>query len=567
MELPPLQQQLISQLSQNLKGQNLLNEQLLSPGTRLQAQVEVIAKVTPELRARLISLLSSQQLPQGMEEKNNNNVAKPSVDQSALKASPNTLTEKLGALLKQQQLNQQQLFAVQLKILGKSLLTFSTTELSPKDKIAVVVREDRQLQLLKVPANEPNTHVKSKETTPSGNVHAPSLKSQTIQQVNAIKSYSTTQGGQSADAKSTILHSALRQYMPVQKPVADGVANVQSLVSASKASPPNSIPRDISTLVQRLSTLITNSPTITQLSQPQSLKNSITQSGAFLESRLANIFARASSINVSLSNTAINNNPGVVKNTTSSTTTNTYQADSVKSTELKPQDIKAELLKLINDVESLSKNVPLETKKTDGSIDKLIRSFFSFTPEQRAKPLTKELPQNAAARIAAAIQPSLFSALARISTLQLQRLIHAQQEGGTSTLGSFLELPVRVGEQVYPLTLHIHEREYDDKHEKDKQNKKNKDPRDTKKRWHVFLEFDLDELGMFASDISVEDSVVKTTLWVQKTPLWKASQAHIKTLKTELENSGITVDSLVCQQGKAPNKEVRIEQSLVDIRT
>ncbi len=567
MELPPLQQQLISQLSQNLKGQNLLNEQLLSPGTRLQAQVELIAKVTPELRARLMTLLSSQQAAQGMDEKKNNTIAKPTIDQSPLKSAPNTQAEKLGALLKQQQLNQQQLFAVQLKILGKSLLTFSTTALNPRDKIAVVVREDKQLQLIKAPPNETSTLVKRKETSPNSNIPGPTLKSQNTQHAGAIKSYSTTPVGQGTDTKKAILHSALRQYMPTQKPVADGVANVQSLVSASKASPPNSIPRDISNLVQRLSTLITTSPTITQLSQPQSLKNSISQSGAFLEPRLANIFARGPSINAALSNATINSTPANIKNATSSTITNPSHSDGAKTTELKPQDIKAELLKLINDVESLSKNVPLDTKKTDGNIDKLIRSFFSFSPEQKAKPLTKELPQNAAARIAAAIQPSLFSALARISTLQLQRLIHAQQEGGASSFGSFLELPVRVGEQVYPLTLHIHEKEYDDKHEKDKQNKKNKDPRGLKKRWHVFLEFDLDELGMFASDISVEDSVVKTTLWVQKTPLWQASQAHINTLKTELENSGITVDSLICQQGKAPDKAIRIEQSLVDIRT
>ncbi len=565
MELPPLQQQLISQLSQNLKGQNLLNEELLSPGTRLQAQVAVIAKVTPKLRARLITLLSNQE-PASGEVKKNSDLAKPHIDQNGLKTPTNTQQEKLGGLLKLQQLNQQQLFAVQLKILGKSLLTFSTTPLSPKDRIDVVVREDRQLQLIKPSNSETNNQTKSKGSSTGEATHPLMAKVQTTPHSTALKSYTNSQNTKNFDNKSLILGAALRHYMPLQKPVADGVSSVQSLVAASKASPPNSVPREISNLVQRLSVLLTTSPSITQLSEPQSLKNSITQSGAFLESRLAHILSRTSSLNFALTSRP-NNEPSTNgKNALNSSTTPPL-AGSGKSTELKPQDIKAELIRLINDVESLSKNVPPDTKKSDGNLDKLIRSFFSFSTEQKAKPLTKELPQNAAARIAAAIQPSLFSALARISTLQLQRLIHVQQEGGASTFGSFIELPVRVGEQVYPLSLHIQEREYDDKNEKDKQNKKKKDPRELKKRWHVFLEFDLDELGMFASDICVEESVVKTTLWVQKTPLWQASQAHINSLKTELENSGITVDSLVCQQGKAPEKEIRIEQSLVDIRT
>ncbi len=567
MELPPLQQQLISQLSQNLKGQNLLNEQLLSPGTRLQAQVELATKVTPELRARLITLLSSQEPTQSAGKKSID-LTKAPLDQSAIKTPPSPQQEKLGALLKQQQLTQQQLFAVQLKVLGKSLLTFSTASLSPKDRINVIVREDRQLQLIKTPIAKTNTQTESKGTPLSSTTAQPLSKTQTIQQSAAIKTYVSSEGSQQLDNKSAIVRSALRHYMPAQKPVAESVSNIQSLVAASKASPPNSIPRDISHLVQRLSTLLTTAPTITQLSQPQSLKNSITQSGAFLEPKLANLFTRAASLSSALT-TITNNEPSIIgkKNSASSSVENTHQTNTKNSPELKPQDIKAELLKLINDVALLSKNVPLDTKKSDGNVDKLIRSFFSFSPEQKAKPSTKEVPQNAAARIAAAIQPSLFSALARISTLQLQRLTHIQQEGGASTFGSFMELPVRVGEHVYPLTLHIQEREYEDKQDKHNKNSKKKDPRELKKRWHVFLEFDLDELGMFASDISVDDTVVKTTLWVQKTPLWKASQAHIDTLKADLENSGITVDSLVCQQGKAPDKEIRIEQSLVDIRT
>ncbi len=561
MELPPLQQQLISQLSQNLKGQNLLNEQLLSPGTRLQAQVEMIAKVTPELRARLMTLLSSQASATG-EVKKNNDHTKPALDQNGLKP-PSATQQKLGALLKQQQL-----FAVQLKILGKSLLTFSATPLDPKDRLNVIVREDKQLQLLKTPNNETSTPIKSKETLQNTATQTPLSKSHTSQQPAALKSYGNSLGPLPLDSKSAVLRSALRHYMPAQKPVADGVTNVQSLISASKSSPPNSIPNDISKLVQRLSTLITTSPTIAQLSQPQSLKNSITQSGVFLEPRLANILSRASSLNTSLTTSASNDRSGNgVKTPATSPTTNPFKTDRSNSLELNPQDIKAELLKLINDVESLSKTVPTDTKKADGNIDKLIRSFFSFSAEQKAKPLMKEMPQNAAARIAAAIQPSLFAALARISTLQLHRLTHIQQEGGVSTFGSFLELPVRIGEQIYPLTLHIQEREYDDKQDKSNKNAKKKDAHKLKKRWHVFLEFDLDELGMFASDISVEDKVVKTTLWVQKTPLWQASHAHIDALKTDLENSGVTVDSLVCQQGKAPDKEIRIAQSLVDIRT
>lgn len=554
MELPPLQQQLLSQLKQNLKGQNLLNEQQLRPGAQLNANVESVTALTsqtlsPALRQQLIQLFIKQgaALPQTGE-----------LQTKALGGSESNLAS--GNKLTGQH-TQQQLFAIQLKILGKSLLTVTDIPLTLKDKLNVTVRPDGQLQLVKIPSksnqsiNNPKIQVNSNNTAGYSNANVKTADSIKAQQLQTQQLQHSGQASANISAnKSAITTSALRHYLPAQQRVSEALNTLSTFINHEKSSALKGSSPQIDKLMTKLNNVLSKSPMIEQLIKANGLKSAIQQSGSLLESKLATLSARTNQ-------TTQTNTLNTLAKTLGNSPPN---KDANELTKI--HDIKADLLRLIGDLETLTKTPSAGQKKPIGSIDQLLKALFSFSADGKsASP--KAPTEQIAARLAAALQPSVFSALARISTLQLQRLTQAQQEGGTSLFGGFFELPVKLGELFYPLSIHIHEKEYEEKKEQDENEETQKNKSETKKRWHVYMEFDLDELGSFACDICLEESHVKTTLWVQKTALWKASQSHLLSLKQELEKSGITVDKLTCVQGNPPEKSIQIQQSLVDIRT
>ena len=555
-----MQQQLLSKLTQSLKSLEILDEQQLRPGKTLTARVASITPVNPELRARLMQLLNNSELslqktiteqPRDATGKTHTNAASQQTGQPVQNRNTAHPTEnKLTQLL-----NQQQLYVVQLKVLGKLLTTLTNTTLSPHSSTTVQVREDGQLQLLTPQKSAISTHqgtgqpVTKNVSTATSAILSPQ---NTGQQTKPVAQHATQ-----------TISEGLKTYLPNQQPLSHSIRELQHFTQhlnqqgVSKQNP------DLAQLLTRLSNIVAKAPALEQLVQVTGLQHTIKNSGAFLESHLRQLVRNSTTNPVNSSrtvNSAAANTPHI--NTSMGRTT---AGAEVSENDIKYNDVKAELLRAHSDIQRL---ITTPSAARISSVDKMLQNLFSFLPG--GKTPTPKLPTpHINSQLAQNIQPSILSALARITSLQLRHLIQNQQDGNLSGLGGFLELPVRVGEQVYPLTLNIQERIHEEKEEDEQENTKADETRGRKikKRWHVFMEFDLDELGTFAGDIRVEDEHVSTQLWVQKTVLWEASRQHLSMLKNELENSGITVDNISCHQGKAPEKSMRVQQSLVDVRT
>ncbi len=554
-----MQQQLLSKLTQSLKSLEMLDEQQLSPGKTLQARVASITPVNPELRARLMQLLNNSELslqkaitesPREATGKSSTNVppqqtGQPVQNRNTVHPAENKLTQLL---------NQQQLYVVQLKVLGKLLTTLTNTALSPHSSATVHVRKDGQLQLLTPQKPSISAHqntgqpvTKNVSTTTSA-ILSPQ---NTGQQTKPVAQHATQ-----------TISEGLKTYLPNQQALSHSIRELQHFTQRLNQQGVGKQNPDLVQLLTRLSNIVAKAPALEQLIQAKGLQHTIKNSGAFLESHLRQLG----------SNTTPNpvNTPRTVSSAIANTPhTNTpigrmTAGTEVSETDIKYNDVKAELLRAQSDIQRL---ITTPSAARSSNVDKLLQNLFSFLPG--GKTPTPKLPTpHINSQLAQNIQPSILSALARITSLQLRHLIQNQQDGNLSGLGGFIELPVRIGEQVYPLTLNIQERIHEEK-EDEQENTKADEKRGRKitKRWHVFMEFDLDELGTFAGDIRVEDEHVSTQLWVQKTALWEASRQHLSILKNELENSGITVDNISCHQGKAPEQSMRVQQSLVDVRT
>ncbi len=569
MELPPLSQQLLSQLSQSKSNEGLSN-QTLSPGTRLVATVESIFPATPQLRARLL------QLSKSLTEQTLGNAQKPTSDPSSQAKQTSALSQKLEAhnlqaqklqsqsLLSQQSLasllQHKTLYAAQVKILGKLLLTFTHSPLTRNDRLNIAVRPDGQLQL----TQKPNTGFTSSQADKASisSPLTPNAKGQLANQALAP-------GLSSSKAPPSSLHNtlrnnpqnaqqvslALRQYLPTQKNLADSLTNIQRLIEAPQIQRVAANSSALSKLLQQMTQLTRSLPGSDQLLKTPVLKSNIQNSGSFLEANLSKLVKPAT-----LKTTAAS----TIKNIQTQLTRSNINAPSDERIENK--DLKAEVLQALKNAAEMSRGLPQNSQQKPGGFDKLIQSLFTL---KTLPPLglKNSAQQQTASNLLTNIQPLLFSILARISTLQLQRLVQFQQDPSMTTLGNIVEIPVRLGESIFPLTLNIHQREYEDLEEKNKAKEEKDKQREKRKRWHVFMEFDLGELGMFASDVCIEDNRVKTTLWIEQSGLWRVTKSHLTDLEENLSKSGIEVETLTCLHGKAPNKTMELQQSLVDIRT
>lgn len=599
MDISNNQQQLLAQLKPLLKAQGAKGiEAALAPGKQLSATVERVTEVTPELRGRLLQLLAESKAAQANPKSNTNqnapnqtplsqgnlpNNSSPATSTGSNNASAlmNTAKNVLGSSSSlvnslPQLLSAQLLNILEVKVLNTKLLMLSQLSVPAKTVLQFQVRQDGQLELLPKPnqKNAQNSAQERPSLTANNTTQAPlqnaknqaqlyqsQAKNLLNQNLGAENSYSVASNSTTPNAnptKTQELHSALKTYLPLQQNLAKALNQLQQVVVASdSAKLEQSLPK-LAPVFTELKSLLDRIPNAEQLNHSQKVKANIERSGFFLESSLKKL---ATDLQQN-----IGTKPAQTKalNTTGNIRANTSQSPANKPAPL--EDLKTSLLKLMDELQQLLPKVPQNspTPNKSQSVDSLIRSIFSFS--QAGKTQTQEPnPQQLSQNIARNLHTTVFSAIARISLLQIQQLL--QQDSGQLSQGFNLELPIKFGEQLLPLSLSVHEKWYEE-NEKDKNEKKKKDKKhEAKKRWHVFMEFDLDEYGSFASDITVQEASVKSTLWVQQKQLWQTTQAHLSELKTELEKNGIDVEEITLHQGKAPEKPLQVSQSLVDIRT
>ncbi|MFL0809283.1 MAG: flagellar hook-length control protein FliK [Agarilytica sp.] len=597
MDITPSHQQLLAQLKPLLKAQNL--EQALTPGNRLSATVEKVTEVTPELRARLLRLFvesKGESRPNNTALANANtktgatdptaNLAKNSTTHLAANTQTpqaNTLANTVSSL--PELLNSQLLKLLEVKVLNTKLLLLSQLALPAKTVLKLEVRQDGQLQYVNKPETSSNplkpgaalyTQTKSVGYTSqnllSGQTSSsPAGKSESFNNnviaSNTPKNRSETlphEAGLSAQKRiesNQQLHLALKTYLPLQQNLAQSLNQLQKVMSATESTNLTQTLPKLAPILNELKILLDKIPSASELNHSQKVRTSIESSGVFLESSLKKLNEI-----IKTTNSATTNNTGKPTPASSSTTLTSDTGPKPKKT---IDDVKASLLRLIDDLQHLQPKAPngTTTHAKSSSVDSLIRNIFSFSQSTQSEktPKNENTKQQLSQNIARTLHTTIFSAVARISQLQIQQLL--QQEGAQPSQGFNVEIPLKFGEQLLPLSLIVHEKWHDERDKDQKEDKHKNKKQKLKKRWHVFMEFDLGEYGSFASEISLQKASVNTTLWVQQTRLWETTHAHIGELKSELEKNGIEVESITLHKGKAPEKPLQLNQSLVDIRT
>ncbi len=373
--------------------------------------------------------------------------------------------------------------------------------------------------------------------------------------------------------------SALKVLLPKQAPLTPLLANLVAIAQLkTQLAPP--LTTEISDSVKKL---LENIAHVDKIGDPKELRRAINDSGMLLEKKLADL---------PLTNK---------KNSHQQGTPSASQSAANRSTSAIAQDLKGNLLQLLNILRQApsanegSTKIPLPlqpllTSGTTGTIntgnqtqppaqgtsqaikENLLRllsmptsgdssderkmssqslrlSEFTASISRLPLPFFRHLPlqaQKAQQPTLALLQhrDQIIGELIRqvegsIARVQLSQLASLPQDNSSPPSWTF-ELPLRHGESVDVVQLRI---EKEASQESD----------ETESRWQVTLTLDLPEIGTIYATISIHGENASTTLWAEDNDTAELIDKNLQLLRNALEQHGVKSGEIKCQHGVPPN--------------
>lgn len=260
------------------------------------------------------------------------------------------------------------------------------------------------------------------------------------------------------------------------------------------------------------------------VSTPEGLKQAITNSGLFMEGKLAGI----------LQSTAEIPNPSG------------SQSDLVTGERtLLASDFKSGLARLFASLITLLQTTttqpgmqsPISAKISLFEQFDLFKILKHFLHPNTEGAKNQQVDQSSFIRAVIKLLQQVESGLARI---QLNQVNSLPTEDRPQTSLS-LELPIRHGEQTEIIELRI---------QRDSENESN-DP-DKPDQWSATLLLDLEKLGPIRVRVTVYGQTVSTTFWAEHQPTVALFNQHMDTLRSNLGQAGLNVGNLQCNFGVPP---------------
>lgn len=231
--------------------------------------------------------------------------------------------------------------------------------------------------------------------------------------------------------------------------------------------------------------------------------------------------------------------------------------DTAPFSTLKSLDNKAVLLLLESSINQLLTVVPASGMKSVArdAVDKLLANIL--LPSATKTRSERELPPLRLEQLANITK----QALAQVQIRQIQALSGSLSEQHQAT-GIPMDIPLRFGDGLFNLFLFFFDPE------SRKQSEKKRHPgTQQRQRWKLFMTLNLEECGDLSAELLVNDESLDATLWASNNSLRQATQAHLGQLKADLLAQGLTVHSLHCATGMAPEPATKTPGPLIDIET
>lgn len=328
-------------------------------------------------------------------------------------------------------------------------------------------------------------------------------------------------------AQKTLLANAMSQTLPQAQPL-------KTLLTAAEAInrlATNDTTKSISPVVAELRTLLSkvslHALDVTHTIKPDALRQAMNTSGLFCERRLL---------------------------------TENSQVQDRNTAALSERDIKGLLIQL---TQWTAGQPPITgASGAQSSSDTLAQLMMSLARLLSPRSVAKHAP--AERQLSLAVKELAERSLAQVQLQQLRTLSSRIPEA--STPGQWhLDIPLKLPDAYGNLYIQLFEPRSAAEEKKPGNQRRSRNSRD--KRWKVFLELELDELGTLAAEISVQEKNVEAILWSGNSDLRQRVHNELESLRDDLQGQGVVVTDLRCSNNAPPPQKIRLDYALVDIKT
>ncbi|WP_163833166.1 flagellar hook-length control protein FliK [Spartinivicinus ruber] len=311
------------------------------------------------------------------------------------------------------------------------------------------------------------------------------------------------------------LNQSLQQSVTNSLPVHQVLKQLAQSIRQNQQYPSN--------ITKAFDDLVAKLPTVKQLTTPSQLSQWLQNSGLFFEQKLASL------------------PPGL-------------HQQPLKEF----QDLKGQLLQLVKQLIQQTDSQPnLSVTSRQPPWAQLYKAAPSL--------LSHQFPWLAALTVKPSSQPELIQLLKQaIYRLQSNQLISLQPTLATPTADApviqqwQLEIPLFVQGQWQSIQLEL---------QKQRDQEQTSPTEEQETLWQFQLSFDLPPIGPLYARVKLQGNRVSATFWAEQQPTYHAINQHFDELQQALQNRGILVDTLSCQQGSPARQNTFIEQHLIDIKT
>ncbi|PJI49596.1 MAG: flagellar hook-length control protein FliK [Pseudomonas sp.] len=254
------------------------------------------------------------------------------------------------------------------------------------------------------------------------------------------------------------------------------------------------------------------------------------------------------------------------------------EAQLLRGAEALPQDLKANLLRLIAQLlpatqngtaagvlGNLPGNALAGASNLAQSLPAFVRNALGVLGQAGGRtppPASFPLPSRLAHQLEneGDLESLLKLAAAAVSRLQTHQLSSLSQSevlpDGTLLNTWQMEIPLRQQHQLVPLQVRIQQEE---------KPASERDPQQQDTLWRVELAFDLEPLGPLQVQATLAHGSIASQMWAEQASTASLIDRELGTLRQRLNDAGLTVGELSCSQGKPPQgPRTAVEQRWVD---
>lgn len=156
--------------------------------------------------------------------------------------------------------------------------------------------------------------------------------------------------------------------------------------------------------------------------------------------------------------------------------------------------------------------------------------------------------------------------LGSLAKIQLQQIHTVNQQLSQADVAQpnqswQFEIPVRHGQDVHPLQIHLEQQWIEEQQDTGS-------PNSTRVRqWNIMLNFDLPVVGKFYAQLGLLGDNLNAKFWAENEHTLAEAKEKIDSLTQQLEQEGIRVTHMQCIPGLPPKPKMLLSYSLVDIKT